>query len=151
MSDIKSDVEPVDAEMQALEEDAKRDPDSPGSAEAEVAEVETVAERTRKSADEWGDILVSLIAPAFAVLAPNWDVQKSEVKMLADSYAPLLAKYFPDVSDVGPEIGAAVCTIAVIGPRLAIPRKRVEESEEGPDKKAKAKPVSQGLLSEDDR
>lgn len=60
-------------------------------------------------------------------MAPAWNVSAAEVEQLADCYALLLDKYFPGgVGQVGPELGAALVTLAVIGPRWSLPR-RIEE------------------------
>lgn len=145
----------VDPEILALESEVGEDPEVQQGADVEAIRLEQEGEQLRRSADEWGEIFVMVLGPAFSVLAPNWNIQTAEIKALADSYAPLLAKYFPDVSDVGPEIGAAFCTIAVIGPRLAIPRKVVANSEEEPEPEKKASKRAakskKALLSEDDR
>lgn len=76
------------------------------------------------------DILEPVLAMGFGVLAPNWQVQPQEVEQLADVYAQLLDKYFPDgLGDYGVEISAVMVTGAIVLPRLKTPRK-VEQVEE---------------------
>ena len=139
------------AEIAALEREVQ--------AGAEVVELEQEAAR-QSGSDEWRDIFAGLLGPGFAVLAPNWNIQTDEVKALADAYAPLMAKYFPDASQVGPEIGALFVTVAVIAPRLSTPRKIIEEKpgpdSPGPGKPGKPKPKASNnnvtqLKSERDR
>lgn len=70
------------------------------------------------------EVLEQVIAPACAICAPAWAIQADEVKQLASSYAGLIDKYFPGgVGEIGPELGAALVTLAVFGPRWSLPRK----------------------------
>lgn len=70
------------------------------------------------------EVLQAVIHPAFVLLAPNWNVQPEESAALAEAYAPVIDKYFPDAgSGMGPELMAVTVSLAVLGPRLAIPRK----------------------------
>lgn len=62
-------------------------------------------------------VLRGVLAPAFAILAPNWRVSPDEVALLSEAYAGLVDKYFPDIA-TGPEIAAIVVTFAVFGPRV---------------------------------
>lgn len=139
----------LEAEIAALEREVEKD-----LAIHELDENREVEQAAESGKDEWKSIFVQLLGPGFAVLAPNWGVQGQEVEALADAYAPLMAKYFPDASQVGPEVGAILVTAAVIAPRLSTPRK-VEDKPPVQEKPAKAKPakkdnVSQ-LPSEEDR
>lgn len=71
-----------------------------------------------------GEVLNMVLAPAFALLAPNWKITDSESRQLADVYGQVLDKWFPDLmSNVGPELAAALVTVAILGPRLGKPRK----------------------------
>lgn len=70
------------------------------------------------------EVLEQVISPACAVFAPAWGVTDEEVKQLAGVYAALVDKYFPGgVGEIGPELGAALVTLAVFGPRWSMPRK----------------------------
>ncbi|HET8882607.1 MAG TPA: hypothetical protein VFM56_10575, partial [Solimonas sp.] len=73
-------------------------------------------------------VLVQMVlSPGLALLAPNWNVSRSEVEQLSECYAAVIDKYFPNgMGNFGPEIAATVITLAVFGPRLNTPRK-VEE------------------------
>ena len=76
------------------------------------------------ASEVYRELLEPLLYMGFQVLAPNWEISKVEAETLADNYAPLLAKYFPETPDkFGPEITAAFCTVAILGPRLRKPRK----------------------------
>lgn len=66
--------------------------------------------------------LEMLLGPAFAVLAPNWGVQQAEITELAKAYGQVADKYFPEGMSIGVELNAAIITLAIIGPRMAIPR-----------------------------
>jgi hypothetical protein len=61
------------------------------------------------------------LSPLFAVVFPNWRIGADEVDALADVYAPVIDKYLP--GGMGVEGAALLVTVAVFGPRLAIPRK----------------------------
>lgn len=144
----------LDVEIKMLEAEVAADPAAAAVDEIAKNEEAAAGELMKSSADEWQSILVMLLGPAFSIVTPNWNVQKQEVEALAGSYAPVLAKYFPDVNGFGPEVGALLCTAAVFGPRLSIPRKAEEKPESAPAdtvKSAPKKPVKSGLLSEDDR
>jgi len=83
-----------------------------------------------ESQEETKKILMGVIVPAFALLAPGWQVQNAECEMLADAYAQLIDKYFPDgIGKFGVEINATLVTLAIFAPRLAIPRKQQSETE----------------------
>ena len=72
-----------------------------------------------QAAAEYREILAMLLAPTFDILAPGWNVTPQEQAALADAYAKVLAKYFPDPGGAGPEIGCAIVTLAIFGPRIA--------------------------------
>lgn len=67
-------------------------------------------------------LLQMVIGPVFQILAPAWGVQPEEVSALADAYAPIVDEWFPEGVG-GPYVGAALVTLAVIGPRLGKPRR----------------------------
>lgn len=77
----------------------------------------------------------ALIAPLVAlfcnVVAPAWAINDAEQKTLADAYAAVVDKYFPDGVPMGPEVGALMVTAAVIMPRIGRPMKEPE-----PEKRA---------------
>lgn len=73
------------------------------------------------------DFLAGMLEPAFEQLAPNWQVKRQEVKMLAVGWGAVLDHYFPGgVGAWGPWGLALGSTVAVIGPRLNVPP-RLEE------------------------
>lgn len=63
-----------------------------------------------------------VLTPLFGILCPNWNLQQSEIRHLSEAYAAVIDKYFPDL-DFGPELGALVVTVAILGPRMKTPRK----------------------------
>ena len=65
------------------------------------------------------DVLLMLLGP-LAQLAPNWQLTGDELGALADGWAPVVDKYFPDVS-VGVELNAAIVTVAVMASRFGVP------------------------------
>ena len=78
---------------------------------------------------EYSEILTALYSPTALILAPGWGLQPEEINALAEGHAPVFAKYFPSVGSFGPEIGAALVTIAIFSPRVALklPRKLPEQ------------------------
>lgn len=100
----------------------------------EVRQVEI--QETAAAAIETVELLQAVIKPTADILAPNWKITDEESAALAGAYGPLLDKYFPDVaSDAGPEITAALVTVAILGSRAGMPRKLppVEPKQEGAD------------------
>lgn len=85
-------------------------------------------------------LMIAVLTPAFAILAPNWQVQPPEVRELAQAYTPVMMKYFPDgIGEVGPELAAVLVTLTVLGGRLGTPRRVVvvqEEAANGHEKSA---------------
>ncbi len=127
---------------------------APGGVEADAAAVDPVAELEQRAealesevAGE-GDpgvapepetasvpteqILLPVISAAFAILAPAWQVSAGECRQLAQAWAVVVDKYFPDLPS-GPELQAVIITLAVVGPRLGKPRREPEpeKREEG--------------------
>jgi len=79
-------------------------------------------------------LLSQLLGLAFPILAPAWRVQPAECEILAGAWAPVLDKYAPGlVSSFGIEVQAVAVTLAIIGPRLRMPRKLPEEDGQGSD------------------
>ena len=71
-----------------------------------------------------GEVLRMVIGPAAAILAPNWNLSDAEVEQLSDAYAAVMDKYMPGgLGEFGPELGAALVTVAILAPRLNRPRK----------------------------
>lgn len=108
------------------------------------------------SAEEgYAEVLQPVLFLGFKVIAPAWNVSAEEAETLSGAYAPLLAKYFPEGPDKwGPEIGAALVTAAILGPRLALPRKIAEPEEpaanDPPEKATQpAKPAPGGKPGDD--
>lgn len=120
--------EVLDAEARAVEgeyipkDDPRAQQGAPGAPEAE---------------SETAELIAAVLEPAFAVLAPNWEVTGDECRMLAQAYGPLADKYFPDLN-LGVEVKAVLVTLVVFGPRLNKPRK-VE-----PKKKPETAPAGVG-------
>lgn len=75
-----------------------------------------------------GAFLQSILAPVFAMFAPNWRVSEAEVSQLAETWGAVIDKWFPDgvLNRFGPEIAAASVTIMVFAPRMKIPPKLPE-------------------------
>jgi hypothetical protein len=62
-----------------------------------------------------------LLAPLAARVAPAWKLSRDELQSLADSWADVLDKWFPDL-EIGVELSAALVTFAILGPRWSTPR-----------------------------
>jgi len=123
----------VQSEIEQLIGEAANDPEA-------AAVDQQIAERDQQNAAEWKEIIEQIAGPAFQVLAPGWNIQPVEVATLAEAYAGLLNKYLPDgPGNIGPELGAALVTVAIIGPRLKMPRKLpAAANDPAPDKPGEA-------------
>jgi hypothetical protein len=56
------------------------------------------------------------------------------VDALAGAYAAVLQKYFPEgPGQFGPELAAVFTTVAIIGPRLKMPRTTRKDAGENPE------------------
>lgn len=69
--------------------------------------------------------LAPLVSAGFKILAPAWQVTAEESDALADAWAAVLDKYFPDgaLLRFGVEVNALLLTLAIFGPRWTLPRK----------------------------
>lgn len=95
-----------------------------GGMEAEAGQVTGAGPAANDDELPTADVLKLVIGPGFALLAPNWNISPSEVEQLATVYGALVDKYFPGgVGKLGPEISAALITVAILAPRLGKPRK----------------------------
>jgi len=118
--------ETVSAEIDSLEIEVEGSPE-------QVAIREDSQQQQIESLNEWKEIIQHIVGPAVGLLAPGWGVQPVEIETLAGAYAELLNKYFPGgAANMGPELGAAMVTVAIIGPRLKMPR-QLPEPEAGKD------------------
>lgn len=92
------------------------------------------------AASEVEGLMIAVLTPTFAIIAPNWQVQPPEVQQLAQAYTPVMLKYFPDgIGEVGPELAAVLVTLTVLGSRIGTPRRVVvvqEEAANGPQQSA---------------
>ena len=74
------------------------------------------------------EIMRPLLRATFDILAPNWKVDDQESSALAEAYAAVLDKYFPDGFPWGVEVNALLLTVAIIGPRFKIPPRHAPET-----------------------
>lgn len=82
-------------------------------------------------------VLLMLYSPLAAIVAPNWRLQESECKALADAHALVIDKYFPDgLGAMGPEISAVLVTVAVLGVRFNRPMREPEKKPKSDDASA---------------
>lgn len=87
------------------------------------------------------EVIAPLISFGCDIGCPNWQVQKAEKQALAEGYADLIDKYYPDgVSAFGVELNALLMTAAIFGPRVAqgIPARVKPKAEEATDEKETA-------------
>lgn len=114
------------AAQQAAEQAAGPAPASPG------ANVATSYQEPTADDLSWQEVIQPLLLGGFSVLAPAWDITGAECQQLADVYAPLCEKYFPEgPGKWGPEIAATFVTVTIITPRLGKPRKLPKPGENG--------------------
>ncbi len=118
--DLKAKASEIDNEAHPPAPEPTPDTETP---EQEPEEVSTGLPPT-------SEILAQLLQPAAMILAPNWNLQAQEIGALADAWAPVIDKYFPDMN-LGVEMSAALVTLAIIGPRLSIPPKLQPVQEDG--------------------
>ncbi len=134
MSDEKvADVEPqeeskLDAELSALEAEAAPDQSVIESEKKEAAD----QKRLMTAKDEFFGVLKMGLSPLPGILCPNWGIQSVEIDALCEAYAIAFAKQFPEgIGEVGPWVGAGITTLAIVGPRLAIPPRKPKDEERG--------------------
>lgn len=134
----------IAAQWAGLESEAGPDTDPVAEHQAQQQRTEQEAADAAKEAGEreYKEALEAILVPGFAVLAPNWNITGGDVETLAAAYAPLLQKYWPGgIEKVGPELGAAFATVAILGPRLRTPRKLpAPEAEEAPRQVSPSEP-----------
>lgn len=122
MSD-QIELDPQELDREAAQLDAETEaPPSEEILQAEQAQAEQ-EQQTRDAEKEYTELLSQLMAPTFELLTPNWKIQPEETQALAQCYAQVLAKYWPEPSQFGPEISAGIVTLAVFGPRMKMARK----------------------------
>lgn len=126
--------ESLERELNSLEGEAGADPEILAAQEAQELTDQANQAVAFQGQAEYQELINGVLAPGLGLLAPNWNIQPQEVEALAQAYAPLLQKYFPDgPSQFGPEISAVMVTLAVFGPRYKLPRKLEAEPGEGGD------------------
>lgn len=111
--------------IQALEgvlvEDFEPGPDDVSGADEKGLELET------------SQVLLMVIGPLADILAPAWGITETEKKTLAEAYAPVIDKYWPDLA-VWPEVTAIAVTGIVFAPRIGKPRQEQQEGGKDGDK-----------------
>lgn len=123
--------QPLEGEYQALADIAK--------AEQQSQQPET--EKEQEPEVKTAELIFPICQFATSVFCPNWGIKEKENMQLAESYAAVLDKYFPDSTKLfGVELNALLITAAIFGPRIAagVPRvnkpKPEKEQEKEPDK-----------------
>ena len=125
-----------DIEMQKQADDAA-DP-IPEEAAAILGEVETddptatAAEGEQQIGPQvpTKELVAPLVSLVCMAVVPAWEISQDEQGALADSYAAVIDKYFPEGISMGPELGALLVTAAIIAPRLGRPMKAAEPDPE---------------------
>lgn len=76
------------------------------------------------------DVLAPLLKITFGIVASkkggHWNLADGEASELGQAYADVMDKYFPDMA-VGCELTAIMCTLMVVGPRVAEDKRRADE------------------------
>jgi len=104
----------LDAGFEALA--AQAGDDSPDAITENLADSQAIITR-EEGEKEYNDLLTMLIGPGFNILAPDEPNQEEKTAALAGAWSPVLQKYWPDGPGAfGPEIGAAVTTLIILGP-----------------------------------
>lgn len=83
------------------------------------------------------DAIKMLLGPAMVIMAPRWQVQPAEVEQLAIAWGEVADKYMPDGLAIGVELNAAIITLAILGPRLTMPRTDAEAAKRDKGKTGK--------------
>ena len=80
------------------------------------------------------ELLRPLLRASFDILAPKWAVTDEESVALAEAYAAVLDKYFPDgiAGRWAAELNALILTVAILGPRLKIAPKETPKEKAAP-------------------
>lgn len=66
------------------------------------------------------EVIYPLISFGCDLGCPNWMIQDAEKKAMADGYADMIDKYWPDgIGAFGVELNALLMTAAIFGPRVA--------------------------------
>lgn len=107
--------------LDRINSDAAEPPPSPGAAP------EGDADDARMTA-----FLAQMLLPMFAVMRPSWAITGDECVLLAESWVPVINKYFPDF-EFGVEFNAVAATMMVFGPRLLAPAPAIDEPLEPDD------------------
>lgn len=83
------------------------------------------------------DALQMVLGPLFAIAAPRWNMQQAEIEQLAIVWGEVADKYMPEGLALGVELNAAIVTLAVLGPRLSMPRNDAEAAKRSKGKTSK--------------
>jgi len=101
---------------------------------------EPEAEQGGELADREGPTTAEVIHPLISfgcdLACPKYQIQPAEKQALADGYADLIDKYFPEgIGAFGVELNALLVTAAIFGPRVAkgIPARAPEKREKEPE------------------
>lgn len=110
----------LEAEINALAQEAGPAPEVAAAQAVEQA----AAVDAQTAVKEYEELLQPILGMSFAIIAPAWAINDTEVKQLSEAYAPLIHKYWPDgPQKFGPEIGAGLVTVAIFSSRIGRPRK----------------------------
>lgn len=111
-------------ELAALDESAEGEPPPEEVAQRIDPEVQKKNAEKNKAEQEWVTIFEQVLAPAFAIVTPAWNIQKEEIEALSEAYGAVAHKHYPDGVGSSPEIMAIATTAIVFGPRIVnrVPR-----------------------------
>lgn len=120
----KEQVNDILSELDAIEYQAEQAEQVEGeyiggsSSEPEKPEVKTA------------EILAPLLKITFGIIASkkggHWALGDQEAVELGNAYGDVMDKYFPEVA-VGCELTAVMCTLVVVGPRVAEDKRQAAE------------------------
>ncbi len=107
-------------------------PQAAASADDTAAPLDIAAEPASAGPD-WQDILATIIRPVLDFAGgrwPAWETSETEIKMLADGWAPLAARYLAGLD--GPWTSALAVTAIWATPRLSGSRHQLQEAQPDP-------------------
>ncbi|GAA6152550.1 hypothetical protein [Pseudoteredinibacter isoporae] len=121
----------LELELQEIKNEDSALEVAPPQSEIVAGEQQQAQELSAKS--EYFGLIKTVLTPMPGILCPAWGIQEAEIEALADAYATACAETWPGgVGETGPWVGALITTLAVVGPRVRLPRRLKEtQGEEG--------------------
>ena len=140
-SDDKKPVDQQESEPSGLDNELAQLHDEAAPDQAVIDQktaVTAAVDQKSESLKEYKQLIEMVLKPLPALIAPNWAIKPEEIDALTNAYAAACVEQWPEgVGELGPWAGAALVTVAVIGPRAGTPLRP-------PKQKEPVKPVHNG-------